>query len=571
MTNCDDKNDVCENSYDEDGNKLNGDSSTSSISTGSNSCVQGVENTVGADYCPSTSVNEPSCKAWQFTLTPDNCFIESIVNESLNIAAADINVFKLLGIHEQGKLIDVTGNGTAISSGDVPGYSKEKAFTIILEEWHSAQTGSGVTASAFIGYDFGEIKLDNGRRRYGSETSIKHNISTIKLKQGFNSQNRATKVRVERSEDGQTWYGVAILNLPDDDCLNTLHFKNTAPMRYWRLRPIEFNGNVGNHWAVQALEMMDYDRTSIEDIQDKIWNENRDRDYASETILLKGSYPLTDDMSDTSRGGLELPTQIIPFTFGFGAVILALGRPIVVGDILEVPSETQFDAYMNPIKKYMEVIDVTWDAEGYTPGWVPTLLRVTAYPMMATQETADIFGGLESYDDGNGRRVNKYGTEDMESGSHSIFQDYSDISHTIEQTATDQNHLPQRGNDTADIRQFSDEETEDFEEQGLEVRPRSGLNPRAIYVEDAMPPNGESFSEGNTLPNINTASDGDWHRQTYDNIDERIPARLFKYSAAKNRWIFMESDKRFKYEKTKPILDEFVSNPNKISPKDIGK
>jgi len=565
--------DVCENVIDEDGNPING-GDDSDLPTGGNSCAgpaPDVENAVGAALCPDTGSSDKTCKPWQLSKGRDNCFIDGVVNESLNIGAADINVFKLLGIHEQGQLVDVTGNGSAISGGDVAGFGKEKAFTIIAEEWHSAQTGSAVTTSAYIGYDFGEIKLDNDRRRYGTDTSIKHNIATIKLKQGNNAVNRATKIRVERSEDGKTWFGVAILTMPDDDCYTTAHFKNTAPMRYWRLRPVEFNGSVGNHWAVQALEMMDYDRTSIEDIQDKIWNENRDRDYATETLLLKGTYPLTDEATDMSRAGIELPNQIIPFVFGFSSVIAILGRPLVVGDIFEVPSEIQFNAKMEPVKKYMEVIDVTWDAEGYTPGWVTTLMRATAQPMMATQETADIFGGLESYDDGTGRLVNKDGTEDMESGNHSIFQDYSDISHTIEQTATDKAHVPQRGRDPADVHQFTPEEREALINQDAGNTLRLGLRPRDLYVEDAMPPNGEAFTEGETLPPVTGLTDGAWHRQTYENIDETIPARLFKYSEVKNRWIFMESDKRMKYEKTRPILQEFLSSPDKKPAKDIGK
>lgn len=554
--------DPCENIYDENGNPING--STPDVgNTGFNSCVPADtgHNAIGAALCPTTGNGDPTCKPWQLINDRINCYADSLVNEHLNIGAANINVFKLLGIHEQGQLVDITGKGEAISNGDAAGFPKEQAFTTFLTEWRSLQTGPAILASAYIGYDFGEIKLDNGRRRYGIETSIKHNISTIKLKQGNNPNNRVTKVRVERSEDGIKWYGTSILTLPNDDCLNTIHFRNTVPMRYWRLRPIEFGGGIGDYWAVQAFELMDYDLTSIEDVQDKIWNENRDRDYATESILVKGTYDPANETADISRFGLELPSQIYEFKMGFSATIAALGRPPVVGDIFEIPSEIQFDANLQPIRKYMEVIDVGWDSEGYTPGWFTTLLRVSAAPLMATQETADIFGGLETYDDGNGTLVNKEGIE-METGIHPIFQDYSDLSQTIEQTATDREHTPERGRDPADIHQFTDSEAEQLVDQGVPYALKLGLQPKQLYVEDAMPPNGLPFTEGDALPPTNTANDGDYHRLTYESIDETIPARLYRYSSAKNRWIFMESDKRAKYKETRPRLQEFVQSGN---------
>lgn len=554
--------DVCENVVDEDGNPLDQDENGNTLPTGSNSCTTSADGDV---ICPDTG-KDKSCKPWQLTKTKDNCFIDNLTEEALAIGGADVYVFKLLGIHEQGKLLDYTDNGTAISSGDTVGFPKEEAFTTFVTEWRSAQSGAGVTASAYIGYDFGEIKLDNDRRRYGIETSIKHNISSLKIKQSNTAANRATKIRVERSEDGQTWFGARVITLPDDNCLTTVHFANTVPMRYWRLRPIEFNG--GGYWGVQALEMYDYDLTSIDDIQDKIWHENRDRSYASESLLIKASYNLVDTQTDLSRFGIELPSQVLNFTMSFSSIVSILGRPIVVGDIFEVPSETQFNTKMEPIKKYMEVTDVTWSTEGYTPGWQPTLLNVTAEPMMATQETADIFGGLESYDDGTGHQVNKDGIS-MEDGNHPIFQDYSDISQTIEQTANDQNHTPERGKDSAEITQFSDEEKQAFINQGIPRAADLGLNPKQIYVEDAMPPNGKEFTEGETLPA--TGTNGAYHRQTYTSIDETIPARLFKFSSAKNRWLWVETDQRQKYANTKPTLQEYLSSNTAKPAKDIGK
>ena len=568
MTDCNDKT-ICENEYDENGNLIGVPLPSS---PGNNACIT----QPGGHICPDRKKPQ-TCKDFQLSENRDSCIIDAFVDEHINIGGTNANVFKLLGIHEQGRLVDLTEFGNPISSGDQVGFPKDEAFTTFVTEWRSAQKGSEVTASAFIGYDFGVIKLDNGRRRYGIDTSVKHNISTIKIKQGNNPQNRVTKARVERSDDSVTWYGAAIISLPDDDCWNTIHFRNTAPMRFWRIRPLEFNGGAGDHWAVQALEMFDYDLTSIDDIQDKIWNENRDRDYADESILIKGYYDLVDTQTELSRFGIELPSQTINLVVSFNATVAILGRPFVVGDIVELPSETQFNVKLEPIKKYMEVIDVTWATEGYTPTWRPLLQRIILQPMLATQETADIVGGLEGYTDDTGFFENFDKTHGMDDGDHPIFQDYSDIKDAIEQTACDENHLPERGADPADVTQFSENQIEAAAAQGMkdnEGKPtlgKLGLNPRQLYVEDGMPPNGLPFTEGDSLPPVETAKNGDYHRLTYTGISTNIPPRLYKFSAAKNRWIFVETDKRQKFNNTKPVLQEFISSPTRESAEKIGK
>jgi len=557
MANCDNDS-ICSAEYDDEGNLIG---TTPEEDTGS--CT--------SDGCP-TSNHGATCKPWELSKNRDNCFIDDVVEENLQIGGADINVFKLLGVHEQGRLVDLTENGSAISSGDQTGFPKEQAFTTYTTEWRSAQKGSGVTVSAYIGYDFGEIRLDNGRARYGVDTSIKHNVASIKIKQGANAVNRATKIRLERSADKIKWYGAALLTLPDDDCWNTIRFNNTVPMRYWRLRPVEFNGGASDPWAVQALEMFDYDLTTIDDIQDKIWHENRDRDYADQSVEIKASYDLLDVQSDMARFGIELPSQTFYLTVSFNAVVKVLGRPLVIGDIIEMPSEQQYTPTLEPIKKYMEVTDIAWATDGYTPGWQPLLQRVIVAPMLATEETADIFGGLEGYDDGTGYLQNFDQTHGMDDGLHPIFQDYSDISQTVEQTASDQNDLPERGVDPADVTQFSEAQLEAAEAQqrGAAQGLRNiGLNPKQLYVQDGLPPNGLPYTEGDVMPA--SPSDGDWHRLTYTGYDASIPARLFRYSVAKGRWVFMESDKRSASDMTKPVLQEFLGSSTRTPSDDIAK
>lgn len=503
--------------------------------------------------CPPTDDNL-NCRPWQLTLSRDQCYIDSLVNEALAIAGADLHVFKLLGVHEQGLLQDLTGDGNPISGGDSPTYSVSNAFNATATEWHSLQKGSDILASAYLGYDFGIIKLDNGRARYGIDTSIRHHITTIKIKQSADATKRVTKARIERSEDGQQWYGVAIIDLPDNGNLNTISFKHSTHMRYWRIRPVTFNGGVNDYWGIIALQLIDFDSTSLNNIQDKIFLENRDRDYMGESINLKGYYDLIDVQSELTRFGIELPSQTYSMQINFNSCVALLGRPIVIGDIIELPSETQYTSTLQPIKKFLEVTDVTWSVTGYTPGWVPTLLRVTTQPVLATQETQDIFGDLAP-------KVDSSGLFNIDDGNHPMYQDHSAISQEIQQQAI--TNVPEHGIDgKGAVHQFTPEELQTADANGYPMVRKLGLNNKALYVEDAMPPNGLPYTEADIFPTSPT--NGDYHRLTYTGLAHDIPPRLYRFSSVKNRWIYLETDKRQVYNREYPILREFVASPNAV-------
>lgn len=511
---------------------------------------------------PCDNTKDDRCNDFQLTKTKskDDIFAENVIEENLNIGGADLNVFKLLGVHEQGLLVDLAKNGTAISEGDEAGFEAINAFDSFVTEWHSLQLGSAVVQDAFIGYDFGELLLDNNRVQYGIETFLKHNIATIKIMQSANAVNRITKARIERSTDGIVWMGVAIIELPDDDALNIINFKHTVPSRFWRIRPLEFNGTTTDFWAVQAIQLMDYDATSIDDIQDDIFMENRDRDYASESIRLKGAYDLLDTQTELSRFGFEIPSQQFYIQLSFNACVRYLGRPLVIGDVIEIPSEVQYSATMEPIKKYVEVTDVGWSTEGYTPGWTPTMLRIVTQPMMASQETQDIFGGL-------GGSIDDSGLFNVDAGDNPIFEDLADVSESI--AAEADTAVPERGREADTVvEQFTEEQIDKGHDAGIHIE-KYGVNPKALYVEDAMPPNGAEFTESDVLPT--TTVNALYHRLTYSGLSKDIPARLFRYSAAKGRWIYLETDRRSQYNATKPKLQEFISSPTSVPTSKVTK
>lgn len=526
--------------------------------------------------CPPIPANVVDLTQWQLNQSGDACQINAYVSEALLIGGAPFNVYKLLGVHEQGKLVDVTGNGKAISNGDLPGFPASNAFNIFNSEWRTLQKGPNVLASSFIGYDFGPIKTNNRARQMYSveDAQVRKHITSIAIKQSANANNRVTTARLERSDDGVDWFGVGIIQLPDDDCLNTIFLRDSVPQRYWRLRPVAFNGGTNDYWSVQAFEMFDnYTKTNIDNIQDKILVENRDRSYSKESIVIKGSYDLVDTTTELSKFGIELPSQLLVVQFNFLAIVAALNRPLVIGDILELPLEAQFSAELTRVQKWMEVTDVAWSTQGYTPGWHPTMIAVTLQPAMATQETQDIFGDLANNKDSTGLELRDTGvvevesTENLAGGNDQVFQDYFDMSQTARAVAKDQTpELGAEGSGT--VRAWEQFELDNAKTQGIPNLQKTGLNITGLYVEDAMPPNNALYTEANVFPT--NPKNGDYHRMTYTGLSKDVPVRLYRYSTSKGQWVFLETDLRAAFNPTKPILQEFLKSSTK-SPYKITK
>ncbi len=118
---------------------------------------------------------------------------EEYVAEQLAIAGVPLNVFKLLGVHEQGRLVDLTGSGSALSSGAAAGYAASNAFiTSPSLTWRSAQVGTAVvTTPSYIGYNFGTKKNPLGGQAYGPPAPVFQHITTIKIQQSSNPNKRA--------------------------------------------------------------------------------------------------------------------------------------------------------------------------------------------------------------------------------------------------------------------------------------------------------------------------------------------------------------------------------------------
>jgi hypothetical protein len=134
---------------------------------------------------------------------------------------------------------------------------------------------------------------------------------------------------------------------------------------------------------------MDFEQTSIDNIQDIFFLENRDRAYSQSSQTIRCQYTPFDSIGDMGKFGFNILDQYT-FTCSFSSMIEKLGRPVIIGDIIEVCPEIAYDQDMNLVKKYLEVTDAGWSAEGYSPGWTPLVYRFVAQQLIPGQEHRDI-------------------------------------------------------------------------------------------------------------------------------------------------------------------------------------
>lgn len=592
-------------------------------------------NTSSSDTAASTAYVPPSLCTGTWKLQADtDCgaqdakYAEQIAAEALEIAGVGVNVFKLLGVHEQGRLVDLTGAGHAISSGTASGSNIASAFDMSVGTvWKSSFTGTDVVSKpAWLGYYFGFKQSTPGVSRYGAPQHIVQHITTMRIQQSPIATRRASQIRVERSDgkiiigtpqfvglgDGSIqnirtgyyslpgtlileatspttflvshsetgnlgtaivgsnfsnqhiqfsiqagsipfsvgdmfiigldirWLRVDVVNLPNTGNLETISVKHSVPSPYWRIVPLFFSGEASNEpWEIETLQLMDYEATSLDNIQDLFFQENRDRDYASCSNLLRAQYQPMDSIGDLGKFGFSILDQYV-FTVSFAKMVEALGRPIVVGDILELPSEMQYDHNLKPVRKYLEVTDTGWSSEGFTPGWKPILFRFQAVPLIPGQEHRDIVGTINTNlysasDDDFFNGINKpIATENLIASDANAAQAKDDT--------------PEEGTDPMDIASNK-----------AYLGPTTKADNWDLYIEDGLPKDGLPYGEGYQLPDVSTATDGDYFRLNYPQ-STNIPARLYQFNSVKGKWVYVETDRRMEKSSFKKSVKKIISS-----------
>ena len=584
--------------------------------------------------------------SWEISsLDPDNCANadqkrqEQYVAETLSIAGAPINLFKLLGVHEQ-------GNGSVLSQGKLISSTAYPGFPLTgvngSGSWKTFQTGSAIPGSgAYIGVDFGIKVLSNGQTMYEPKKPKWTKVAAIAITQANTPNEFAKQVKVEINEgdcevltpvfsgvgngvlsitsqgsnitqgvvnavaispsqftvsdvDGSylgmatvglpffsvainftinggispfavgdtfsigiiyNWKRVGIYNLIQSPLAQTINLQTARNVKAIRVTPTMFTGT--GSWEVLGFDVLDSAPTDVNNIQDLFFNENRDRDYSLEPILLKAQYSPSDSMSELAKFGLNILDQYT-FTISFAAMVNALGRPIVVGDIVEVIPEMQYDHNLKPIRKFLEVTDTAWASEGFSTAWKPMVYRFSAQQALPSQETRDIFGTLDTQ---------KYLIAD-----ETYQGTLGGLGKQLDTTPLTQSE--EIGKDAANaVPEIGSDDQRPTIEAVLPI-PMPPANPKGqpqptpfngkqgIYIEDGLPKSGEPYGEGYQLPDITGVHDGDYFRLYYP-PETKIAPRLFRFSLVKNRWIYLETDRRGDYSSHKPSVRSILQSSTK--------
>ena len=137
-----------------------------------------------------------------------------------------------------------------------------------------------------------------------------------------------------------------------------------------------------------------YDETVVTNIQDLLFQENRDRKYDKNIYRLRGHYNVQNLDFDLSQFGLFLNNDIIFITVHYNDMIDIIGRKLMVGDVFELPHLTDYHPLDETIpiglRRYYQITDANFASEGFSQTWFPHLWRIKCEPLVNTQEFKDI-------------------------------------------------------------------------------------------------------------------------------------------------------------------------------------
>jgi|DEB0MinimDraft_3_1074331.scaffolds.fasta_scaffold09248_3 hypothetical protein len=309
--------------------------------------------------------------------------------------------------------------------------------------------------------------------------------------------------------------------------------------------------------------------TSVSQIQDLLFLENRDRKYDEDVYNLRGIYNVADTDFDLSQFGLFLQNDTIFITFHYNNMINALGRKLMSGDVLELPhlaDHNGLDTSLElALKRYYVVQEGTRPSEGYSPTWWPHLWRIKCTPLVDSQEYSDILNKIE-IDSSTGESTGATLKDLL-----STYQKELQISNEI--VAEAEREVPESGYDTSkyyvapvdsvgqplDPKGHTADELAITSDSALVTADNTRISPvntetySGYLVGDGLAPNGLPVSAVTAFPT--NAIEGDYVLRL-----DFLPNRLFRFNGA--RWVKIEDDQRSKLTPGtgNTLRDGFINN-----------
>jgi hypothetical protein len=308
----------------------------------------------------------------------------------------------------------------------------------------------------------------------------------------------------------------------------------------------------------------DYLNQSEKNIQDLLWQENRDRKYDQDIYKMRGIYQRADQDFDLSQFGLFLQTGTIFMVFHLRDMVDMIGRKLIAGDVLELQHLKDFDALDGDVpaalKRYYVVGDASFASEGFSPTWWPHLWRVKLNPLVDSQEYKDILNNIKAGAGTNtpvGQILSSY-DKYMNINQAIVAQAEIDVPKSGYDTSTQYELPAPAGNPitpwTADLNVIDVDQTYLTADAGVAS---PSYKPKGYLVGDGLGPNGLSVGTGVSFPA--TPAEGDFFLR----LDYQ-PNRLFRYSGS--YWVKIEDNVRTNLTPgaadNKTMRESYVNNTN---------
>jgi len=289
-----------------------------------------------------------------------------------------------------------------------------------------------------------------------------------------------------------------------------------------------------------------YTDSSVLDIQDLLFLENRDRKYDKDIIYMKGVYNVQDIDYDLSQFGLFLQNDTLFMSFHLIDMIEVIGRKLMSGDVIELPHlrddyalDDGNSTVLDSLKRYYVIQEGSRSSEGFSQTWYPHIWRVKCTPLVDTQEYRDIIGDITGVGEG----------EDDDNTLKEILTTYQanlDINNAIIEQAendalvsgfqTGNFWIAPRNEDGSLQLGTADEFDISADSDALESSYYWGSPDHDMehyLAGDGVPPNGFPVKVQTTFPDIPTI--GEYVLRT-----DFMPNRLYIFNGS--RWIHVEDD-----------------------------
>ncbi len=274
-------------------------------------------------------------------------------------------------------------------------------------------------------------------------------------------------------------------------------------------------------------------------IQDLLFLENRDRQYADDVYVVRGIYNVQDQDFNLSQFGMFLSNDTLFLTVHLNDIVERIGRKPMSGDVIEFPHMKEDysldESIPIALKRYYVVEDVNRAAEGFSQTWWPHLLRLKMKTLVDSQEFKDILGDATT----TGSVANYMSTYNREKTINDQIVAQAEADAPKAGFNYKQYYvapIDERGNIRTDNVNTEDQRVS-MDKKVNAVIDTPAASHYGFYLDgDGVAPNGNPAGFGITFPTSNVDK-GDYFLRT-----DYLPNRLFRYDG--NRWVKIEDSVR---------------------------